>query len=103
VQQEGNPDSIALSTPFKIQPVSFAQFARLARQRDLSVGDLANRFRGRIENPAEFFSRVLSGKHPDTFIPYRSVLKFYALIAFGKETKGEKMRLHENDREGSIV
>lgn len=57
--------------------ITFRDVAALARQRGWTVQHLAERFRGRIEQPAEFFLRVLNGKTPDVFIPYRSVIEFY--------------------------
>jgi hypothetical protein len=77
VQQEGNPDSLALSTPLKIQPITFGQFAAFARRRGMTVGELAKRFHNRIERPAEFFNRVLSPHHSANVIPYKSVIEFF--------------------------
>ena len=57
--------------------ITFADFAALARRRNLTAQALAERFRGRIQEPSEFFSRVLSGKFPNNAIPYRSVLEFF--------------------------
>jgi hypothetical protein len=67
--------------------ITFRQFTELARRRNLSPQSLAERFRKRIENPLEFFTRVLSGKSPDSVIPYRSVLEFYATASSATETK----------------
>ena len=61
--------------------ITFSQFADFARRRNLTAQSLAKRFRGRIENPLEFFTRVLSGKSPDSLIPYRSVLEFYTVMS----------------------
>jgi hypothetical protein len=72
---QANPE---LSTAPRVQPVTFGQFAALAHRRKLTMQALAERFRGQIETPSEFFSRVLSDKSPDLVIPYRSVLEFYA-------------------------
>jgi hypothetical protein len=67
------------------EPITFREFAAFARQRGLSVQALADRFRGRIEQPLEFFNRVLSSKTPAAIIPYRSVLEFYVLEQPGAE------------------
>ena len=61
--------------------ITFRQFTEMARRRNLTVQSLARRFRGRIENPLEFFTRVLSGKSPDSTIPYRSILEFYEITS----------------------
>jgi hypothetical protein len=58
--------------------VTFKAFAALARKRSWTVQSLAARFRGRIQNPAEFFNRILDAKSPDNLVPYRSVIEFYA-------------------------
>jgi len=63
----------------KVQLVTFKQLAQLAGERGWTVQNLAERFRGRIENPSDFFTCVLSGKFPDTIIPYRSVLDFFVV------------------------
>jgi hypothetical protein len=65
--------------------VTFRQFTELARRRNLNAQSLAERFRGRIENPLEFFTRVLSGKSPGSVIPYRSVLEFYEVTSSRSE------------------
>jgi len=57
--------------------VAFRDFASLAQRRDWTPQFLAERFRGAIEEPTELFTRILSGKTPDTVIPYASVLAFY--------------------------
>ncbi len=58
--------------------VTFRDFAALAKRRGWTPEYLAERFKGIIESPSEFFHRCLSGK-PDwnTVIPYKSVLDFY--------------------------
>jgi len=78
VQYKDTQANPQLSTVINFQPVTFREFAELARRRQLTLQSLAERFRGKIENPLEFFSRVLSGKSPDLIIPYRSILEFYA-------------------------
>jgi len=61
--------------------ITFRQFTEMARRRNLTSQSLAKRFRGRIENPLEFFTRVLSDKSPASLIPYRSVLEFYGVMS----------------------
>ena len=57
--------------------VTFKDFASLARRRGHSQRMLAHRFKGEIDNPAEFVHRLMEGKCGDVVIPYRSVLAFY--------------------------
>ena len=74
--------------------VTYADFARLARQRGWTAASLAERFRGKIEEPRAFFERVFGlsangGELSGSVIPYQSVLEFYqreaaAAIAGGK-------------------
>jgi hypothetical protein len=62
--------------------VTFKDFATLARRRGHTAQSLAARFRGKIENPIEFFDRVMSCRYKgenrsDVVIPYRSVIEFH--------------------------
>jgi hypothetical protein len=57
--------------------VTFADFAALARRRGWSVAFLTERFRGQIEQPQDFFTRVMQGQYAAVVIPYNSVLAFY--------------------------
>ena len=41
------------------QEITYAQFAKRAQQRHRTLDSLAARFRGEIDEPREFFSRVL--------------------------------------------
>jgi hypothetical protein len=79
VQPQNRLASPPESTSNKIELVTFSQFAKLAERRKLTAQSLAARFRGRIDTPLEFFTRVLSGKWPESAIPYRSILEFYAM------------------------
>lgn len=58
--------------------VIFKDFASLAKRRDWTPEFLAEKFRGKIDGPSEFFHRCLNGK-PDwnVVIPFGSVLNFY--------------------------
>src|ERR1043166_2768074 len=58
--------------------VTFAEFTKLATKRRWTPEMLAVRFRGKIDEPSVFFHRVLGGQAPQSLIPYRSVLDFYA-------------------------
>jgi hypothetical protein len=62
--------------------VTFKDFAAVARKRGHTVESLAERFRGKIENPSEFCERLMSCRYHGEdrsalIIPYRSVLEFY--------------------------
>ena len=62
--------------------VTFKDFAKLMQKRRRTLEDLVGMFRGKIEDPREFFVRVLSCKykHEDrsfSVIPYGSVIAFY--------------------------
>jgi hypothetical protein len=60
-----------------MQEVTYTQFAKLAQQRHWTVESLAARFRGKIEEPREFFTRVFKPSNGATVVPYRSVIQFY--------------------------
>jgi len=62
--------------------VTFRDFAALAKRKGWTAEFLVEEFRGKIEEPSEFFHRVLSCKYKGedrswVVIPYRSVLEFY--------------------------
>lgn len=56
--------------------VTYSEFAKLAHQRHWTIESLAARFRGKIDEPREFFSRVLKASGA-ALLPYRSVIDFY--------------------------
>ena len=60
-----------------IAEVSFKEFASIARKRGQTPESLAERFKGKIENPNEFFQRVMQERFAHVVISYRSVLEFY--------------------------
>ena len=62
--------------------ITFKDFATVAKRRGHTAESLAERFRGKIENPSEFFERVITCRYKGedrswVVIPYRSVLEFY--------------------------
>jgi hypothetical protein len=66
----------------EMKEVAFKDFAKLARERGHTIESLANRFRRKIENPSEFFDRLMTCRHRGedrsaVVIPYSSVLAFY--------------------------
>ena len=65
-----------------MEEITFKEFAMVARKRGHSAESLADRFRGKIEEPREFFERVMSCKSKGedrggVVILYRSVVEFY--------------------------
>ena len=58
--------------------VTFRDFASLAKKREWTPEFLAEKFRGTIEGPSEFFHRCLIGKpNWDVVVVYKSVLDLY--------------------------
>jgi len=62
--------------------ITFKDFATVAKKRGHTAESLADRFRGKIENPSEFFERVMTCKSKgedcsSVVIPYRAVIEFY--------------------------
>lgn len=57
--------------------VTFGEYSALARRRGWTVQFLTEQFRGKIENPSDFFSRALDPRNAGCVVPYRSVLRFY--------------------------
>ena len=61
-----------------MREITFKDFAALASKRGHTAESLAERFRGKIEEPREFFERVMSCRwrgedRSNVVIPYRSV------------------------------
>jgi hypothetical protein len=76
VLAQHRPQSPAQSSA-KLSVCTFAAFADLARCRNWTVDELAGRFAGRLDRPADFFARVLSDKFKDNIVPFRTVIEFY--------------------------
>ncbi len=62
--------------------VTFKDFATVAKKRGHTAESLADRFRGKIENPSDFFERIMSCRYKGedrswVVLPYRSVIEFY--------------------------
>ena len=60
--------------------LTFKEFSQLARKRNHTAESLAALFRGKIDQPRDFFERVMSCRLKDCSdlpIPYRSVIEFY--------------------------
>ena len=64
-------------TKILTEGVPFEELASRARGAGHDVNSLVDLFRGKIEDPREFFNRVFQPKHADIIITYRSVLEFY--------------------------
>jgi hypothetical protein len=57
--------------------VTFGQLAHLAKAKGWTAPYLAERFRGEVEHPSEFFHRVMDPRYAGVALPYRPVLEFY--------------------------
>jgi hypothetical protein len=57
--------------------VTFKDFASLAKRRGWTPQFLAERFKGKLESPGEFFHRVVETRSASLVISYRSVLDLY--------------------------
>jgi|SRR5215813_11305130 len=71
-----------------VDEITFGQFRLVMENRSHTVSDLVDLFRGKIDDPRDFFERVMScqWRNPETrrfedlsdvVIPYRSVIEFY--------------------------
>jgi hypothetical protein len=63
--------------------ITFKDFATVAKKRGHTAESLEDRFRGKIENPSEFFERVMTCRYhgedrSSVVIPYGSVIEFYS-------------------------
>ena len=74
--------------------VTYSEFAKLAHQRHWTIESLAARFRGKIDEPREFFSRVLKASGA-ALLPYRSVIDFYeaGLNIYARSLSSQTVRL----------
>lgn len=73
------PDAVRLFVRDDVREVTFKDFRSIAERRGYTVESLVDLFRGKIEEPREFFNRVMTGKGGkadvgDTVIPFKSVL-----------------------------
>jgi hypothetical protein len=79
--------------------ITFEQFRDLVTQRGHDVDGLVAMFRGKIDDPREFFERVMSCQwhykdRSGVVIPYRSVVEFYAQeLHYYKDVAGARQRL----------
>ena len=76
----------------------FRSFATLAKKRGHNAESLAEMFRGKIEEPRDFFERAMSCKYRGedrsyVVIPYRSVIEFYqAELHYFADVNAKHMR-----------
>lgn len=78
--------------------ITFKNFADVARKRGHNAESLSALFRGKIDEPREFFERVMSGKYHGedrsaVIIPYASVMDFYQAEAHYFVDSNAKQRL----------
>jgi hypothetical protein len=88
-----NPAIASKSSVSSSDPITYRQFATLARQRGWTAAALAERFRGKIDHAGEFFNRVIAGNYPDVVIVFRSVVAFYVDHARPQQHTTEKSRV----------
>ncbi|MBX3027786.1 hypothetical protein KF840_23065 [bacterium] len=75
--------------------VTCRDFARAARRYGWSLDFLTRQFRGRIDQPGEFFARVLDrhDRHGAVVIPFRCVLDWYAReLAYTRTSRATRRR-----------
>jgi len=65
-----------------MREITFRDFRELMERRNHDVDGLVDLFRGKIEDPREFFERVMSCRwhhedRSDVVIPYKSLIEFY--------------------------
>ncbi len=76
--------------------VAYRDFAKLVDRRGWTKETLAELFRGKIEEPMDFFQRVLSCKYQgedrsNVIIPFRSVLDlFFKELSFQQDKEGRE-------------
>jgi len=77
--------------------ITFKDFQFIAKKRGLTKEMLVDSFHGKIEEPTDFFERVMTCKHKGedlstVVIPYRSVIEFYLKELHYLEDSGGKQR-----------
>lgn len=78
--------------------ITFKEFRELMAKRKRTVDDLVDLFRGKIEDPREFFERVISCRYKgedrgNVVVPYRSVIEFYRQeFAYLKDSEEEERK-----------
>ena len=81
-----------------MREVSFGDFALLTKKRVWTIDQLVGIFGRQIEDPRDFFERVLSCRwhgenRSEVIIPYRSVIEFYeAEIGYQQDSEGVEKR-----------
>jgi hypothetical protein len=93
--------------------ITFKGFHALMEKRKRTGDDLVDLFRGKIEDPREFFERVMSCKakmsgrdedRSDVVIPYRSVIEFYQRdVGYLKAGEAEEAARAEKRSAGRVA
>jgi len=97
---EHNETALSLVTS-QVNEVTFEQFKAVMEQRNHDVDELTLLFRDKIDNPGDFFKRVMSCKsrnldveRSNVVIPYRSVIDYYRQeLHYLKEAAKKSQRL----------
>src|SRR5690242_2882113 len=92
--------------------ITFKDFSTLMAKRKRGVDDLVDIFRGKIEDPRDFFERVMSCRvridghyedRSDVVIPYRSVIEFYQReLGYQKASEAEEIARAEKRKRGPV-
>lgn len=89
--------------------ITFKDFAKVMKERKRTIDDLVDLFRGKIEDPREFFERVISCKWKGedrswVVIPYRSVIEFYYQeLGYLKDSQKEQERQTAKRKRGPMT
>jgi hypothetical protein len=98
--------------PVTYPEITFEEFRILIEKRRRTVDDLVDLFRGKIEDPRDFFDRLMScrvkidGHYEDrgnVVIPYRSVIDFYQReLGYQKASEAEEAIRAEKRKRGPV-
>jgi len=92
--------------------ITFKEFRSVMEKRRRTVDDLVDIFRGKIEDPRDFFERVMScrvkieGRYEDrsdVVISYRSVIEFYQReFGYQKASEAEEAARAKKRKRGPV-
>jgi hypothetical protein len=92
--------------------LTLREFRDLMEKRKRTVDDLVDMFRGKIEDPRDFFERLMAcrvkidGRYEDrseVVIPYRTVIDFYQReLAYLKASEVEEATRAEKRKRGPV-
>jgi hypothetical protein len=91
-----------------MREITFKDFQTLTLKRKRTVDDLVDIFRGKIEEPRDFFERVMACRYKgedrsDVVIPYKNVIEFYLKeIQYLKDAEQEQEQLALKRKRGPV-